>query len=146
MNLKTFYKLASLCLLITLAACSNDNDVATGEEGQYTDKLQGTWKVTDARVDGMLVTSAFKNLELTIDGKNYEVTNAVPPIWPNGGSFILEKVQGAQPYALARNDEVVITVAGLTATTLVLKFQYVSAGSGRLGSISGNYEFRFTKS
>jgi hypothetical protein len=146
MNFKTLYPLAALCLLVTLAGCSSDNDTAPSDEDQYIKKLQGTWKLTDARVDGMLVNNAFDNLELNLDGKNYEVTNAVPPIWPNDGNFMLEQVQGAQPYVLVRNDEVVMTVAGLTATTLVLKFQYASADNGRFDSISGNYEFRFTKS
>jgi hypothetical protein len=138
-----------IALSLTLAAltgCNNDNETTTSEETQFLSKIAGTWKLTDARVDGLLITSAFDDLGLTLDGNNYEVTNAVPPIWPNGGTYTLQQVQGAQPYALVRNDEVVITVAELTATTLVLKFQYTSANSGRLQSLSGLYEFRFTKS
>jgi len=143
MKTQVYHTLKALCLVMTILAGCNDD--APSEEEKYHARLDGTWTLTDARVDGLPVTSAFDNLKLTLDGKNYEVTNAVPPIWPNGSTFTLQQVQGAQPYALVRSDEVVMTVTELTATTLVLKLQYNAANNSRVSSVSGNYEFRFTK-
>jgi len=142
MKTQVYHTLKALCLVMTILAGCND---APTDEEKYLARLDGTWTLTDARVDGLMVTSAFDNLKLTLDGKNYEVTNAVPPIWPNSGTITLEKTQGAQPFVLKRSDDVVMTVTELTATTLVLKFQYHAAGNGRLSAVSGNYEFRFTK-
>jgi hypothetical protein len=138
--------LIGLCLALTvLTGCSDDATPPLTEEEKYHARLNGTWKVTDVRVDDLLVTSAFSTMTLVIDENNYEVTNAVPPIWPNGGTITLVETQGAQPFALKRSDEVVMTVTALTATTLALKFQYAAPDHGRLSSVSGNYEFRFTK-
>jgi len=144
MKTKAYDILIGLCLALTLLTGCHDETPPTEEE-QFHAKLNGTWKLTDAHVDGMLVTSAFNDLILVFDGDTYEVAHAVPPIWPNGGTISLEKTQGAQPFALMRSDNVVMTVTDLTATTLALKFQYAAAGNGRLGAVSGNYEFRFTK-
>ena len=144
MKTQVYDILIGLCLALTVLAGCNDDTTPPTEEEQYHAKLDGTWTLTDARVDDLLVTSAFSGLVLTLHGDHYEVTNAMPPIWPNDGSVTLQQTQGAQPFALKRSDDVVMTVTELTATTLVLKYQY-AARNARLSSMSGVYEFRFTK-
>ena len=143
MKTQVYDIIIGLCLALTLLTACNDDATPPTEEEQFHTKLDGTWKMTDARVDDLPVTSAFTGLTLVLDGNIYEITNAVPPIWPNGGTIALEKTQGAQPFALKRSDDVVMTVTELTATTLALKFQYTAANNN--GRLSGNYEFRFTK-
>jgi hypothetical protein len=146
MKTQVYHTLKVLCLIMTILAGCNDSTPEPTKEEKYHTRLDGTWKITDARVDDLPVTSAFSNLTLALDGDIYEITNAVPPIWPNGGTISLEETQGAQPFALKRSDDVVMTVTELTATTLALKFQYTAANNnGRLSALSGNYEFRFTK-
>jgi hypothetical protein len=145
MKTQVYDIIIGLCLGLTILTSCNDDAIPLTEEEKYHNKLNGTWKATDARVDDLLVTSAFSGLTVVIDENVYEVANAVPPIWPNGGTIALVKTQGAQPFTLKRSDDVVMTVTELTATTLALKFQYTAADNGRLSSLSGNYEFRFTK-
>lgn len=144
--MKTFslYRLAA-CLIFAATVVSCSDDSGPNEEDQYLAKLAGTWKVSEVVVDGLDVTGAFNNMQLTIDGKNYQITNPVQPIWPESGSFTLQKSTGTQPFKLLRDDEVTMTVEMLSVTMLIIKFQYAVTGNGRSGSISGNYVFKFVK-
>lgn len=129
-------------LSIFLFAC--DPDPKPSQEEVFEKKLSATtWTLATGSVEGRDVTTAFANLSVTFDAKSFTVTNAVPPIWPSSGTFNLQsRADGS--FDLLRSDDVLLEIITLTDNQLKIKLQY-SSSSGRVNSVSGQYEFEFKK-
>jgi hypothetical protein len=139
--LRNILMLAVVVGIVFIQSC--DNESGPSEEQLFLDKLKGTWTLTTGhvRLDGKDVTNSFAGMEISFGAdKSYAVANAVSPIWPESGTFRLEKSGSAGLFNIIRSDDILITVSDLAASTVTLKFQYTSA-SGRSKSLSGQYEF-----
>lgn len=122
------------------------DDEAPSKEEVFLKDLNGAWTLSAGRVTtgGKDVTNAFKGMEITFTtGKTYTVTNPLTPIWPASGTFSLETGSN-DLFDIRRDDNVLITVTELTATTVTLQLQY-AAPAGRSNSVSGQYTFMMTK-
>lgn len=131
-----------MVVALLLPSCSSHNDPSPEEV--YLKKLSASWKIKNAKADGKDVSAHFSALVIQLKGDySYHVTNPVSGLWPVNGSFQLEPVSEGV-YNIMRSDGVLMTTA-LSDTELGIKFQYAGSTSGRISSVSGQYEFTFIK-
>jgi hypothetical protein len=132
--------------LLTFSGCDKDHN-HTDLEKQHLEQLSFTWELSQAKVDGVDVTSAFNNLTFTVKpDKTFTVSLPVEGIWPASGAFTLQKMSGSSDYSILRSDGTEMYIDELSGSILTLQLQYQSAnGNNQVASTSGQYEFRFTK-
>lgn len=120
-----------LCLLFS--AC-HDSDPAPAA----ADPLLRSWKVSRVTLDDTDVTAYYADLRVTFAAAAYRVDHAMPPVWPETGTYT---VSGNQ---LKRNDDLTMDIVTLTDTGLTLRFQYQGVPlRGRLSEVAGKYSFAF---
>lgn len=135
---------SSLFFLLLLQGCHDDNGPT--KEDEYLTQLSATWIIDEVTVDDRNVSGAFDGMELTVTTKKkFSVKNPVPPIWPADGSFTLKQLSGSE-YSMLRSDGIEVTITSLTPTDLTLQLQFTATDTGgRVKSVSGIYEFHFTR-
>jgi hypothetical protein len=130
-----------IALTLFIHACSQHDP---SPEEVYLKKLSTSWKIQSATADGMDVSAHFSGLALQLKGNySYHVTNAVIGLWPANGSFQLVPVSEGV-YNIIRSDGMLLTTT-LSDTELGIKFQYRGLASGRISSVSGQFEFTFRR-
>jgi hypothetical protein len=128
-------------LLITGVSCSKDSPSA---EDVFLEKIEGTWVLSSSgvEIDGEDVTEVFEEFTVTFTkDREYSTSDGNEPIWDGSGTFDLEASSNDAGFHIIRDDDVEVRVDELSETKLVLKFNYVSDGSGRVKSASGEYTF-----
>lgn len=139
--MKALTKVLQVLMVVSLlfTGCDkNDPESATDKTKRL---LKSTWQLESLMVNNTEQTSMFPNLILTVTDGSYTTQNG-EPVWPTSGTWSLTNTT-----TVLRSDNVVITIDELTATTLVLSFQWedTTLGEGRVQSISGVHVFEFTK-
>jgi len=135
-------------LIITLSfiCCNKSNDPATETEEQvFLSEIAKTWKSSVVMLDGVDVSKSFTGLVVTFStDKTITVTNPLPPMWKESGSFNLQP--NGSTFFIKRNDGLNINVVEATDQRLVLNFQYdPSAINGRVKSVVGNFTFEMIR-
>lgn len=130
-----------LALSVTLFQNCSNEEPALSEEEVFINKISKTWNTGKVMLDGEDVTRFFADMKITFNkNKSITVTNPVPPIWSNSGTFDLVPVGNS--FRLERNDGLEITVNTLTEQKLVMNFMFSSEISGgRLDDVKGNFSF-----
>lgn len=121
-------------------SCSKDSPSA---EDVFLEKIEGTWVVSSGvEIDGEDVTEVFDDFSVTFTRDfEYSTTDGNEPIWDNSGRFELEASSNDAGFHILRDDDVQVRVHELSEDKLVLKFNFISDGSGRFNSVSGEYTF-----
>lgn len=89
-------------------------------------------------LDDADATPYYKDMIVTFTATAYRVESAMPPVWPQAGTYT---VSGKQ---LKRDDDVTMELTALSDRGLTLRFQYQGVRSrGRLNEVSGQYTFDF---
>jgi len=135
-------------LIITLSfiCCNKSDDPATETEEQvFLSEIAKTWKSSVVMLDGVDVSKSFSGLVVTFStDKTITVTNPLPPMWKESGSFNLQP--NGSTFLIKRNDGLNINVVEATDQRLVLNFQYdPSAINGRVKSVVGNFIFEMIR-
>lgn len=137
-----------LAVMISVAYLSGcDGSDEPGAESPFLDALSGTWTLAAGKVtvNNVEVTGAFQGLEITFDkNMRYTVVNPAAPLWPQSGTFTVRSADTDALFNLVRDDQVVVAVKELTATTVTLALQYVPP-VGRVRGVSGQYVFRMNR-
>ncbi len=130
-------------LLVILQSCKHD-DASPDEQSIFIGKISQTWKTNRVTVDGVDVTSYFKDMAITFRGdQTYTVANPVSPIWPASGLFeTVATTDGS--FDIERSDGVMIDVTSLAATSVILELLYTSP-NGRVAEVTGHYKFELTR-
>jgi hypothetical protein len=128
-------------LLFTGMSCSKDSPSA---EDVFLEKIEGTWVLssTGVEIDGEDVSEVFEDFSVTFTkDREYSTSDGNGPIWDSSGTFELEATTNDAGFHIIRDDDVEVRVDELSESRLVLKFNFVSDGSGRVKSVSGEYTF-----
>lgn len=139
-----FSFILAFCACLTagflLSGCKKDDPDPQEEQIKA---LAGTWTLSGVTNDGTDVTVQYQQFTLTLTtDKTYSTTNGGNP-WPARGTFdfpddtITDRVN--------RDDNVVVTIAEVTASSLVLRFNINSVGAGTAAGITGSFTFSLTK-
>jgi hypothetical protein len=160
--MKIATKVLSLLVLAALATFSigcGPDDPGKSDQEKQLEKMVSAWKLTSAN-DGADRTSGFPNLVLTLSGTfakdgtyNYAFTGTRPnpSPWPVSGTW---KFGTNVASDLIRDpgtaNEIPMTYT-LTDNSLTINFTIASGSTGwpggtsRVGSVTGNWSFVFTK-
>jgi hypothetical protein len=131
-----------LIITMSLICCNKSADPAIETEEQiFLSEIAKTWKSSVVMLDGVDVSKSFSGLVVTFSSdKTITVTNPLPPMWKESGSFDLQS--NGSTFLIKRNDGLNINVVEATDQRLVLNFQYdPSAINGRVKSVVGNFTF-----
>ena len=145
MKFRTILQFSVLLVVLTgtmtwLTSCKNDDDGVDPRTQQIND-LTATWQMSAVTNDNNDVTDQFTGFTLTVDGLNYRTQNGGNP-WPASGTY---DFKGDDLNILIRNDGAEITIDELTATSLVLSFNFSSVTGGRTSGVTGDFTFSLTK-
>jgi len=89
--------------------------------------------------DGLDVTSQFTGFKLQINGNKYTTQNGLIPVWQPTGMW---EFQSNDPALMLRDDGVLMTVVKNNTTEMTMYFTADGVPTGgRIGSVSGQYEF-----
>jgi hypothetical protein len=127
--------------ILFIQACGGEDEPSA--EAVFLQQLAGTWQIARADLDGKDVTNSFPGMLVTInEDKSFTVANAVPPMWKASNTFTLTGT--ATSFQINRGDGLTISVNQVTASRLILEFQYdADAMGGRTGSVTGQFTFEF---
>lgn len=154
--MKIAARILSLLILASLAsfyvACDNTDDPKESETDQQIKKLDGTWQTTAYTLDGVTPPDLdYSSFVLTVNGEpgntsvNYSVSGrpaGKPSPWNSSGT--LEFGDNVKQN-LVREDGVSINYS-VTDETLVIDFTFSSTPyNGRVGNVTGNWHFEFSK-
>ncbi|MBT1696641.1 hypothetical protein KK083_07140 [Fulvivirgaceae bacterium PWU4] len=142
---RSVYMLAIMISVVYLSGCDGGDE--PGAQEIFMDKLAGSWTLRSGRVtvNDVDVTGAFKELAITFNkDMSYNVTNPAASLWPQSGSFTLQPSDADALFNIVRDDNVVVAVKELTATTVTLAMQYAPPG-GRVKSVGGQYVFKMNR-
>lgn len=135
-----------MAVVIAIATGCGNDDNDNSKEPRYLKKLSGTWVLEHATLDDTDVTALFDDLVLTVNTDNtYRVMNGMPPYFPPEGAFRLMAADQSERYKMVRDDGMEMGITILSEETLQLSLAYVPNTSGRVSSISGEYEFVFQR-
>lgn len=140
----TIYKqaLLSLLLLSLLLFQHCDKTTVKSEAEKVSDLLKAnTWKIQTVQVDGVDQTKLFDGLTLSFGEGTYTAANG-QQVWPANGTWKWVDNTGK---SFTRQDNVVVTIAALTETslTLTLNWTKTSLAGGKVSSVAGNHAFIF---
>jgi len=157
--MKALARILSLIVVASAATllmnCDSGGGGETPAEELELNKLNGTWTMTTADLDGTDRSDDFDNLVLTISGTFSNSTNPTynfsftgsrpnPSPWPANGTWRFESV----PNKIIRRltDDQLIDYQ-VSDTQLTMEFNYQGAGfaGGRVGEVAGDWTFVFTK-
>jgi len=127
-----------ICLAFFSILCCGCHDSEPEPTPDANAALQHGWKVSRVLLDDVDVTPYYKDMIVTFTAMAYRVEGAIPPVWPQAGTYT---VSGKQ---LKRDDDVTMELAALSDRGLTLRFQYQGVRSrGRVSEVSGQYTFDF---
>lgn len=137
--------LATLILLVQLAACGGGGDPAPTPSAQVGVKAKltsGKWNMQTAQVEGVDKTATYSGLSVTFSASGYTTTNG-KGLWPASGGWSFVDTEGKK---IKREDGTEMTVE-VTDTSLKLSFNWTKAtiGGGRAESLPGQHVLSFTK-
>lgn len=137
--------LATLILLVQLAACGGGGDPAptpSAQDGVKAKLTSGKWNMQTAQVDGVDKTATYSGLSVTFSASGYTTTNG-KGLWPALGGWSFVDTEGKK---IKREDGTEMTVE-VTDTSLKLSFNWTKAtiGGGRAESLPGQHVLSFTK-
>jgi hypothetical protein len=137
-----FLQLIVLAGFALLAGCKKDDPQPETERIQEL-LVSGTWQIETVLVNETEQTAAFSGLTLSFTPTSYSATNG-GLVWPSSGTWTFVDATAKK---ILRDDDVEITLIGVTATSLRLSFVNPSTtiGSGRVASVAGEHEFQFIK-
>lgn len=131
--------------VVYLSGCDGSDE--PGAQEIFIDKLSGSWTLTAGKVtvNNVEVTGAFNGLAITFNkNMRYTVTNPAASLWPPSGTFTLQPSDADVLFNVVRDDNVVVAVKELTATSVILAVQYAPPG-GRVKSVGGQYVFKMNR-
>lgn len=142
-------RLCSVVLIgiVMTAGMSCSKDSPSAEDG-FLEKLEGTWELSSAgvEIDGEDVSEVFEDFSVTFTkDMEYNTTDGNSPIWDSSGRFELEASSNDSGFHIIRDDDVQVRVDELSEDGLVLQFNFVGDGSGRIKSVSGEYTFHLER-
>ena len=157
--MKFIARILSVAVLASLAlfyiACGPEGGDPESEIDQQIEKLNGTWNVTTATLDGVAPPVDQSGFVLTINGTkgnttiNFTATRpgSLSP-WPPSGTFDFDAA--APSSKLIRNDgggETVPVDYSVSGSTLVMDFVFDGDPfpSGRAKNVTGSWHYEFTK-
>lgn len=141
---KILIKVYVVSLLAMFSSCDNEPE-GQNKETIYLQRLNASWNTQSVKVDGVVVTDAFKDMVVMLNAdKTFTVVNPVSPIWPTSGSFTLEKNSSNDHYTLKRDDGINIMINDLSTSTIRYTLQY-EVHDGRQSSVGGEYTFEMYK-
>ena len=140
--MKHYYKIVFpsifLALLTFLSACKKDDPNPTTLRIK---ELTSVWNVSSVINDDVDVTSQFSGFKLTINDRTYSTINGGNP-WPASGTY---EINSTDLNTILRSDGTAVTIDEITATTLILSFNFSSLVGGRLSGVTGNFTFSLNK-
>jgi hypothetical protein len=160
--MKISSKILSLLVLVMISSfymgCKKDDDNKATDEKKQLDKLLGVWVLQSAS-DGDDRTADFGGLTLTLDGNyaergiyNYSFTGdrPDPSPWPRSGTWMFGNNKLTQMIRDPGGVNEVPMNYQVTDGNLVISFNVPDGstgwpGGGRIGSVSGDWTFTFTK-
>lgn len=129
-------------VLFTASGCGGDDSLSPEE--LRLQELTATWSVSSVVNDGGDVTDQFTGFILVVSSnQTYSTTNGGNP-WPAQGTFSLVT---NNLDAFLRDDNVQVSIASISETTLSLTFQMSSVRGTANGvdGITGSFTFSLTK-
>lgn len=132
-----------LCIYLTtgllLSSCKKDDPDPQEEQIKA---LTGTWSLGSVSNDGSDVTDRYQQFTLTLTtDKTYSTTNGGNP-WPARGTF--DFMNETLTDQVMRDDNVVVVINEVSASSLVLSFN-ISSVRGAAAGITGSFTFSLTK-
>ncbi|GAB5522951.1 MAG: hypothetical protein Roseis2KO_08230 [Roseivirga sp.] len=128
-----------LIIGIILSGCKKENP---DPQAQRLNELLGTWTVSQVENDNTDVTGLYAGFELTINqNKTFQTVNGGNP-WPATGTFDFLNADSIDQ--ILRNDDTIISLSNITASTLTLQFSSNNTG-GRAAGITGVFTFTLIK-
>lgn len=132
-------------LLLLSSACDKEHDTTGSGQKGITDKLRaGAWTPAEVKRDGVIITTEYTSMRLTIDTNTYSTTNG-GLAWPSSGTWTFP--EGSTTTILRDNAVLITFVLSSDAKTLDMDFviaerQYIA---GRVTGLEGVYHFKFTR-
>ncbi|HCZ36592.1 MAG TPA: hypothetical protein DHV26_11780 [Cytophagales bacterium] len=144
-SMKNIIHITQLILVINLlilAGCKKDDPQPETERIQNL-LASGTWQIENVLVNETDQTASFAGLTLSFTKTTYSTTNG-GIVWPANGSW---EFVDATADKIIRDDDLEITLAEVTSTSLKLSFinPTTTIGAGRVASTAGEHEFHFAK-
>ena len=150
-NLKTIYSSAMtlafmisvMVAILTLSSCGSDTPTLSKQDEVKAKLIASTWNIGSVMVDGTDKTTVYPNLKLTFTSAGFTSLNG-GVIWPASGTWTFTS---ADATAFTRNDDLVVTIQEVTATSLKLALAWdkTTIGPGRVSSVGGQHVFSFSK-
>ncbi len=149
---KIAYMISAVVLILTtsLIACKDDDDPSALEI--ETNKITDNWVINgDAAavtLDDYDVSGSFEGFEVVIKSdKTFETIGSPDAdLWPTSGTWtFLKNSDGSFNFTkVIRNDGIEMQVMTITATQLILKFQFEAPSvNGKSDGVSAEYVFKF---
>lgn len=136
--------LSVVTIIVLFISCNEGQTAEELAQAGFLESINGSWKMTSAEVDDLVVTNAFPGLILTFQpGKKIIVAGAIGNIWPISSTFDL--IKGTEGYDLRREDGLILDVVSLSNTELVISMTFSSAPGSRVSNVPGGYTFVFTR-
>jgi len=153
-------RILSLLVLTALASlyigCGPDNDPELSDKDKQIQLLNGTWNTTAFTLDGNTPTDLdYGDFQVILTGETgdeqmgFEVANrppGKPSPWPASGTMAFGANVKQNLIRKDPNNVDVSIVYSVTETTLVMDFTFSTAPyNARVGNVTGNWHFEFTK-
>jgi hypothetical protein len=153
--MKIAARILSIIVLGSLAlfyvSCKGDETTEKTDKDLQIEKLNGTWKVTDASLDSSDPDIDQTTISIQLSGKdgdsemNYVVTGRTsgqPSPWPASGTVSF----GTNVKTDLKRDDGIDMTYSVTDNTLTLQFVFNKTPyTGRVASVSGNWSYTLTK-
>ncbi|MCB0492083.1 MAG: hypothetical protein KDC93_06665 [Cyclobacteriaceae bacterium] len=135
-----FYWIAIFSIAALLSSCKKDK-VEPDARTLQLEKLTTTWKVKTVVNDDEDVTDLYAGFRLIINQLNYTTENG-GNAWPSSGAY---DFKGTDLSTLIRSDNTEIHIDEVTASTLILSFNFNTLSSGRTKGVTGDFTFSLIK-
>lgn len=144
--LKNIILFSVLTILLPLLGCDKEGETVQPSSDPATAQVEilinggVAWQSTaDLSVmkDGYDVSDQFDDFKITFSENTFETENALPNVWPNQGSWVLDNNDINK---IIRGDGVEMQLE-LVDNILTLTFQADAPANGRSQGVAGEYKF-----
>ena len=137
------FTLILFCLFFSSCKKSDPGPTRDPNDEVKAKLTAGIWNIQNVTAGGVDRTTSYTGMTLTISATSFTATNG-QPVWPNSGTW---SFAGSDGTSITRGDGLVINILELTANSMKLGLVWSTTtyGPGRIGSVSGNHVFTFSK-
>lgn len=133
----------AIVIVVQIIGCGKDDpNPAEPTANEATEKLLASksWQISEVKVDGV-PSDLYPGLAITFGSKTFTTTNG-GKVWPASGTWSFVGDSGTK---LLRNDGLDITIENISATQLIIQFNWSSTTftKGRAGSLKGSHRMTF---